>query len=384
MLSTLLTLKYLLSGKSLLRQVVLIVCSITIIGECVILSQHQEVFPELTGEELLITLQEEFRPLNTLTYAEARDVLYSRILNQNDSLECVYTSFTIYLDPEKNPRADAFEKGLNAEHIFPRSKGANQVDTEANMYNLFACRIDVNNDRGNLPFAELSDGQTNFWYYLDQKTTVAPIVNKEKYSRLGSGLFTPPQHHKGDIARAVMYFYTMYREFADAADPTFFQSQIEDLCKWHVDDPVDHTEWTRNQEIAMYQDDRSNPFILDCTLAERSYCNEYEWRCQPILNTENPINIYSYDISVYPNPTDHFSKIRISSSIGGTTILELYNILGRKIGRQKIDIQQNIPEHIDLQTLHSGQLVPGTYLLLARHFSGEQQFSELITLVKTN
>jgi len=347
-------------------------------------TQHEDIFPELLGNELLNALREEYKPQNTLSYADARDILYSKILNREDSLSCIYTSYTIYLDPSKNPRTDAFEKGLNAEHLFPRSKGANKIDSEANMYNLFACRIDINNDRGNLPFAELSDAQTNFWYYLDQKTTTVPVVNKERYSRLGSSSFTPPAHQKGDIARAMMYFYTMYKEFADNEDPLFFQSQLNDLCKWHIEDPTDGTEWDRNRDIAMYQDNKANPFILDCTLAERSYCIQMEERCQPIINTrESEVNPY-LSIQVNPNPFYSESNMTISASHSGFIRLEIYNLLGQLIASQHIINQENYTAEINIQSLFKLDFVPGVYLLVASYHSNNSIKLDTFKLIRSN
>ena len=45
----------------------------------------------------------------------------------------------------------------------------------------------------------------------------------DKYSELGSaGQFEPQEEVKGDIARAMMYTYTIYRDLVAPTNPGFF------------------------------------------------------------------------------------------------------------------------------------------------------------------
>lgn len=274
-------------------------------------AQHQDVFPGVEGDNLLTALRDAFTPTTMLSYAEARDVLYGDILNENDSLSCLYTDYTIYLDPDEPPRQDAFEKGLNAEHIWPRSLGASGPFASADMHHIMPSRLNVNNDRGNLPFGELTDVETLFWYYKDIKTNQRPGSNIELYARVGSAYFTPPQNMKGDIARSMMYFYTIYKDEADATDPGFFQIQREDLCRWHIEDPVDVKEWQKTMDIAIHQDGKANPFVLDCTLAERSYCSDMNIACSPMVSVQPSMETL-FNLEVYPNPTSDFVNIDLN------------------------------------------------------------------------
>ncbi|MDV7400839.1 endonuclease, partial [Arthrospira platensis SPKY1] len=84
--------------------------------------------------------------------------------------------------------------------------------------------------------------------------------------------FEPREAVKGAIARAMFYFYTMYREEADAADPDFFRQQVQTLCQWHRQAPPDARELARTRAIARHQDGKPNPFVLDASLAERAFC----------------------------------------------------------------------------------------------------------------
>ncbi len=93
-----------------------------------------------------------------------------------------------------------------------------------------------------------------------------------QYSEVISTQFEPREKVKGDIARAMFYFYTIYRDQADRVDPNYFDKQRQTLCKWNQQDPPDSTEIERSHAISRFQGN-DNPFVLDVRLAERAYCN---------------------------------------------------------------------------------------------------------------
>ncbi|MGB3547730.1 MAG: endonuclease [Saprospiraceae bacterium] len=239
------------------------------------LSAQQSIFPDLSGEELNTALRQQFRPQTVLPYSTARDTLYDKIDRRNDSLYCVYTGYGIKLTPGLDVTEDAFDQGINTEHSYPRGKGAADGNAESDMHHLFPTRENVNSDRGNLPFAEVPDNQTTRWYYLaDNTSNTPPTAVRDLYSELRSGVaFEPREEFKGNIARAVFYFYTIYRPEADAADPAFFPAMATDLCNWHQADPADQRELERTWAIAARQSNQPNPFVLDCDLARRAYCS---------------------------------------------------------------------------------------------------------------
>jgi len=328
---------------------------------------HQPVFPELTGEELIDEVRQAFKSQTVLTYAQARDTLWSKIVNKNDSLTCLYTSYTIYLDPEKNPRTDAFEKGINAEHIWPRSKGASGTTPTADMHHILPCREDVNNDRGNLPFEELSVAATRFWYFQDIKQNFAPTQDIELYSQLGQQSFTPPVHMRGDIARSMLYFYTMYTQEALQADPEYFEFQRLTFCKWHFDDPVDEEEWQKTMMIAPYQESKANPFILDCTLPERTYCQDYSQNCTPLISSvqnEEP-GIYW---SVYPNPTNAAAgNLELTLPYSSPLEINIFDQLGKPVFHHRLQDLNEGTHLISLPEYWSKEsMVPGFYILQVR------------------
>lgn len=292
-----------------------------------LVAQHQDVFPGVTGGELLENLIDGYKLVAYPDQANSRDTLFGVVDNKNDSLTCVYTGYKIWLDPNQDPTQAAFDMGINTEHTFPKSLGAEGF-AEGDMHHLYPTREDVNSDRGNLPFSEIPDNETENWYYLDQEISFIPTNNIDLYSERKNGFFEPPEAHKGNVARAMMYFYTMYKDVADAADPTFFETQRETFCAWHFLDPVDQAEWDRTWKIAEYQEGKPNPFVLDCSLPERSYCQDFGQNCTTDIFSENSIEPIFYFDKIIPNPIQEGADFYFNIKYAGNIFLEIYNLNG--------------------------------------------------------
>ncbi len=234
----------------------------------------QDIFPGLQGQALLDALAAAYRPATVLDYNEARDFMYGELDVVNDSVFCVYTGFGIRRTPGIPPRTDAFNKGINTEHSWPQSFGAEFGSPRSDLHHIFPTKIEVNGDRASLPFGEIPDGETSRWYYLGQEqSNIPPLAIRPLFSELLTNVrFEPREDHKGNVARAMFYFYTIYRAESDAAAPNFFPPQIATLCNWHDIDPVDARELARTEGIASQQDGKVNPFVIDCNLLSRTYC----------------------------------------------------------------------------------------------------------------
>ncbi len=231
-----------------------------------------ELFPDLTGASLQLKIATEYTPNQTLGYKKGRDVLYTKIDNQNGSVTGIYTGYTANIAPDSDsPRNDATQQNINAEHIYPQSKGANG-SAKSDLHSLFPSRERVNSARSNNPFADISDSLTRKWFRDDLELRTIPTQFIDEYSEsLTNQSFEPRESKKGDVARAMFYFYTIYRYQADAKDPDFFPLQKETLCQWNAAEPIDNAELERSHQVANYQGNE-NPFVIDSTLAERTYC----------------------------------------------------------------------------------------------------------------
>ncbi|NOX37962.1 MAG: T9SS type A sorting domain-containing protein [Calditrichaeota bacterium] len=236
---------------------------------------RETIFPGLWGQRLLDSLVAHYSPTKVRDYGEARDYMFTVVDNFNDSVTCVYTGYRIFLYHNSNtPRSDAYHRGINTEHTWPRSKGARYEGPLSDLHHLFPTRIDVNEDRSNYPFDEIPDHLTDTWYWKDIQLHSIPDANIDEYSELdlfsGMGRFEPREDHKGNVARAMFYFYTIYKKLADQEDPYFFQDQKHVLRRWNMMDPVDSLEIRRTRIIARFQGN-VNPFVLDTTLIGRAY-----------------------------------------------------------------------------------------------------------------
>lgn len=231
------------------------------------------VCPDLTGSSLRTCIRQNYTPDQTLGYDLARDVLYGEIdVNASNELSGLYTGYTVTLDPNADPSSDAYDKGLNTEHTFPRSQGTGSEPAESDMHHLYATRIGVNSARGSLPFGESVDANTDDWYVQDlQRSTTpdasAPYPIDAWTERDVNTVFEPREVKKGDVARAVLYIATIYESQVDGG---FVDGQVDELLQWHADDPVTQSERNRSSAIAVEQGNE-NPFVLDPTLADRAF-----------------------------------------------------------------------------------------------------------------
>ena len=231
-----------------------------------------ELYLDLKGAELQFKIAEEYSPEQTLGYRQGRDVLYTQIDNQDGVVTGIYTGYSANIPPDSDsPRNDATQQHINAEHIYPQSKGA-KGRAKSDLHSLYASRDKVNSARSNNQFAEIEDSLTKKWFREDEELRTRPTELIDEYSEsLTNQSFEPREEKKGDVARAMFYFYTVYRFQADEADANFFPSQKETLCHWNEDDPIDNEELERSHLVASYQGNE-NPFVIDATLVDRAYC----------------------------------------------------------------------------------------------------------------
>ena len=294
----------------------------------------QTVFPGLDGNDLIDSISLNYRPSVVLDYANARDTLYARILSvEDDSLRCIYSGHTLYLDPTSDPTQYIFQNGgtngMNTEHGYPVGKGATQgTNAYSDMHHLFPTRIAVNDARADKPLLEVPDGQTQKWFINNLVQTNIPTSNIALYAESGSNAFEPREASKGDLARAVFYFYTVYRNQANAADPNFFESQRSTLCLWNAQDPADAAELAKTWRIGAYQENKPNPFILDCTLAYRSWCPEVSPVC---LSGVSQAQNRQLNARIYPQPAGSLAYLQLNLSESGFVRCRVLTSTGQEL-----------------------------------------------------
>ena len=244
----------------------------------------------LYEDELIDFLQGNYKTSTTLGYTMARDTMYLRIDRIDGQVKGIYTNYSLPLpdgvDPSTHLYQNGSSNGINCEHVWPQSLYEGGEPIKSDMHALRPCKNNVNSARNNKPFDESTDTQTITWYWQNSQTSNIPSSNIDEYSENHESYFEPREDRKGDIARTMFYFYTMYSE---VAEEDFFNLQKETLYQWHLEDPPYEDETNRTWAIAEYQENKPNPFILDATLVERAYF--YDGILIGDLNEDGLLNI---------------------------------------------------------------------------------------------
>jgi Endonuclease I len=295
---------------------------------------YQLIFPASTGQALLDSLFDHYRPGTVLDYTQARDTLYAKVLAvDDDTLRCIYSGHALYLDPTQDPTQYVYlngsSLGMNTEHAYPQSKGAADGNARSDMHHLYPARIPVNEARGDVPYLDIVDAQTQKWFLGAQVFLSMPAQNKDLYAEFKTGAFEPRESVKGDLARAIFYFYTMYRSQANIADPNFFELQRPTLCQWAVQDPADAAELLKTWRIAPYQEGKPNPYVVDCTLAHRSWCPEIAANC--VLSAGEPFVKKNLGLRVSPHPAVAQSRMEMTLPFGGNVRGRILSLQGQEL-----------------------------------------------------
>ncbi len=317
-------------------------------------AQTELIAPTLTDSDLIEYLQNNYTATSPKNYNSARDAMYSSIDNQNGNIIGIYTGFTV----TASSRGEAFSKGINTEHTWPQSFYDKDEPMRGDIHHLFPTRIEANSARSNLPFDEIPDNSTDTWYYMNNQQNSIPSSNIDLYSELDAGSrFEPREDHKGNTARAIFYFWTIYQNSTsivnDGTDnQAFFNSMKNVLLNWHQLDPADQSEIERSNAIESVQGNR-NPFVHDSTLVRRAYFGG-----QPISNEIlTPPNNLTFELfQNYPNPFNPVTTISYNLRQGSKVKIDVYATNGLKVG-QIVNSYYSIGEHrveFDASNLSSG------------------------------
>lgn len=292
----------------------------------------------MKGDSLKNVLISFYTPSKILPYDQARTKLYNDVFLFSDSLECFYTGYKIPVDKNINILSWTAKYSIQTEHLYPRSKGADKPSAIGDLHHLVPTKASINTLRKNASYNDIDDTKTKYWLLGDKVFTVPDRSKIDAYSESAPGVFEPRESLKGDVARSVFYFYTMYQKQADKVDNRFFPAMLTDLCRWHRKDKVDSTEWNKTMAIARIQGN-VNPFVVDATLAERCYCSGV------ILQLTK-----TYNTVLYPNPTK------------GLFYIDIPEYSGQVIMTIKSDIGKLISTHYLMYSgLITWRLTPGIY-----------------------
>ena len=297
------------------------------------------LFNQVIGEglyldDLLTYLKNNYTTNNVLSYNSARDVLYGDIEAElNDGqVFCIYTNYSINLPNGVDPSSYLYDNGMDCEHLWPQSMGASSSPMKSDMHHLRPCRSNVNSSRGNKPYNEINDNATNTWYWLNIQSSNIPSSNINEYSETNSTYFEPREESKGDVARSIFYFYTIYE---NVANDNFFNTQKDVLYQWHIQDPPTNIEIDRTWAIAAYQNNIPNPFIIDHSLIERAYFytepeyNLGDLNLDALINVVDVVLLVNYILGIDTLSSDSIQLADLDSNelINIVDVVTLINII---------------------------------------------------------
>lgn len=209
--------------------------------------------------------------------------------------------------------------GYNREHVWCQSKSTGlwgEKGGGADMHHIRPSETRLNSARGNNPFGEVPNRESN--------KTYAKFGTNQTYALGGyvsGGTFEPLDNKKGDVARIVLYLYLHYNSYSvrslfdgyastngNNGSSSYFASTLlpltnitannteEDalkmLLRWNLSDPVDDIERRRNDKVATYQGNR-NPFIDNSNYANLIWGDNPIDPSSPVVNkvTINPSSL---------------------------------------------------------------------------------------------
>ncbi|MFC6997439.1 endonuclease [Rufibacter roseus] len=217
----------------------------------------------LSGTELRAWLRQNWYEgkRQVLSYSYARGKMYNYIDNYNNKVEGVYSGYEQPFQYSETNTSTSIPN-INCEHTVPQSWFDEAERMRTDIHHLFPTVIQWNSDRGSDPFAEIPDSQTQKWIINLTSQTSIPTTNIDAYSEDTNSQFEPREVHKGNVARAIFYFYTMHegQRFDPGKGVPSAVGDMQTLYQWHLQDPVDARELERNNRIQRVQGNR-NPFI---------------------------------------------------------------------------------------------------------------------------
>ncbi|GIQ80589.1 endonuclease I [Kipferlia bialata] len=127
----------------------------------------------------------------------------------------------------------------------------------------------ANSARSNYPFANIPDEEVYKWYNQREITTHQPEESDiDNWSRVKkSTSWEPHVQSRGTVARAVLYFYTMYPQYIKHMGKV---GDVNTFIQWNEDYPVVAWDIERNDRVETHQGNR-NPYVDHPELCERAY-----------------------------------------------------------------------------------------------------------------
>jgi len=219
----------------------------------------------LTGQDLRNELKSQFYPQRSTEYYTSRVVMYNEADCYKNMVYLLYSGGRV--DWTCHAQIIPNSATINAEHIVPQSLFKEKLPMRADLHHLYSSGAKENNYRSNFPFTEvpyascIKFGKNNTWF----ETMPSNPDDYSCYTQNPIRAFMPIKKDRGIVARAVLYFQTIY--------PDVDISSINNISlfkKWNEEYPPSELEIFRNEIINITQGNR-NPYIDNPVLVNRAF-----------------------------------------------------------------------------------------------------------------
>jgi endonuclease I len=179
-------------------------------------------------------------------YSEATDYMFVTLDKVEGEVECVYTGRKVTVGDDKPDGND-----MNTEHTWPQSFGAETIPARCDLNHLFPTDALANTKRGSHPFGEVVGS-------VDWSEGGSSLGDDEN----GLTVFEPRDSHKGNVARAMLYFEFRYGErlTAEELSGMLGDERRAMFLAWHQGDPPTEVDLARTGVIAEYMG-AGNPLV---------------------------------------------------------------------------------------------------------------------------
>jgi len=227
----------------------------------------------LWGEGLRNALRADYGEHTDLGYEQARVYLYTDVFNHEDTVEGIYSGHV--MSCSHTSTKPGCNDDLNCEHLIPQSYFGEHAPMKSDMHHLRPSYAPVNSARSNYGFDAIPDEAVDYWYRDTSKVASKPS-DPEEWSRLDmKTAWEPRDAAKGDVARSVAYFFTMYPDFFDQLHRAI---AVEVMVSWNELFQPTEKEVAENERIQVHQGNY-NPYVLDWELLPRAYCDQTSSGC---------------------------------------------------------------------------------------------------------
>lgn len=195
----------------------------------------------LSPDETVAMLRKQTAAKEQITFANANWIHFHHLFNADGWVTDPFTGSKLQIEALQDPQS--FNRVMNVEHIWPRSKGAHKSDAKGDLHHLIVMDSELNSRRGNLPYGNVVPG-TEKWEGSGCKVGLDAD---------GREVFEPPQALRGRLARALLWAALRHgAELTPLDRNTYLQ--------WHTSTPPTDAERAYTARVSVYQGNR-NPFI---------------------------------------------------------------------------------------------------------------------------